>query len=193
MSSWFRKRQRNLRSTVSAPIGIMALVSVTILILAACAAGDQGAQGAKGPQGEVGAAGPQGGPGTQGPAGVSGSNGPNGKAGAKGPQGDPGSKATSSAPSVRLSPSPILAGGDYTLHGSGFTPGSSLTVTILENGKESSPPRISSPTSLTVNSNGAFTNVWSANPSSKPGYYTIFVSDASGKKASAPLGIVLTK
>lgn len=193
MSSWFRKKQRNLRSTASAPMSIVALMSVTILILAACATGDQGSQGAKGPQGDVGAAGPQGGPGSQGPAGVSGSDGPNGKTGAKGPQGDSGDKATSSAPSVKLSPSPILVGGDFTLHGSGFTPGSSVTVTILENGKESTPPRISSPTSLAVNSSGTFTNVWSARSNSKPGYYTIFVSDASGNKASAPLGIVLTK
>ena len=193
MSSWFRKRQRNLKSTVSAPISVVALVSVTILILAACASGNQGAQGAKGPHGDAGAAGPQGGPGAQGVAGVAGDTGLDGRAGPKGPKGDSGSKETSSAPSVKLSPSPILVGGNFTLHGSGFTPGSSLTVTIVEGGKESTPPRISSPKSLTVNSSGAFTNVWSANPSSKPGYYTIFVSDASGKKASAPLGVVLTK
>jgi len=164
-----------------------------MLVLAACATGSQGTQGAKGPQGDVGTAGLQGGPGSQGPAGVSGSDGLTGKTGTTGPKGELGNKATLSAPSVKLSASPILVGGNFTLHGSGFTPGSSVSITILESGKESTPPRISSPPSLAVNSNGAFTNVWSAKPNSKPGYYTIFASDTSGKKASAPLGIVLTK
>ena len=188
--SWRRPNEMGdgmKRSLTRRSISVLIVLSFVSLFVAACK-GDDGSVGSVGPKGDTGPAGSSGasgGPGPQGPQGDTGSRGPEGASGAQGPQGDP---AVATVASLTIGSSSVAVGEDFSLNGSGFTPGSAYTAMLLVSGQERSFIHVDSGP-LVINNSGAFDSKWRYASTTPAGVYTLIVTDEQGGAATAPFVI----
>ena len=189
--SWPKKRS----------VGILLLLSLVTLFLAAACQGSDGPSGPPGPKGDPGApglpgnAGLPGNPGDPGNPGSVGIPGPQGVTGSEGPAGG---LAPASAPSIVLIPVVIEGTGDaeFEVRGSGFTPGEPYEVWVVQDG-EIFVPANRGGGELEVNENGAFSSTWRGSTRRRgsglldsPGLVSIVARDINGLQAAAPLSVV---
>ncbi len=171
---------------------------VTLFLAAACQGtdGSQGPLGLKGNPGDPGLPGNPGVPGNAGDSGNPGQPGPQGPQGLQGPQGPTGDTATLVAPRIILDPTAIAGTGqtEFTVTGSGFTPGEAYTVQVLWDGEPFFP--VLRDGDVAVSENGTLSSTWRGGGRSRssdiliePGPYSIIVEDSSGVRASAPLRV----
>ena len=187
--SWPKKRS----------VGILLLLSLVALFLAAACQGSDGPTGPSGPKGDpgdpglpgnAGVAGNPGAPGNPGSAGIPGTQ---GTTGSQGPAGDP---VPATAPAILLFPGTIVDTGtaEFEVRGSGFTPGEPYEVWVDVGGEVFYPANRSGV--LEVNENGALSSTWQGETRRRrcclleePGLYTIVARDAQGNTAAAPLWV----
>jgi len=178
---------------------------VALFLAAACASpGAQGPAGPKGAPGDPGLPGNPGSAGLPGDPGNPGATGPQGPQGATGPQGPQGDPATSSASSLVIPATEVIAcsgkrcksGGKFEMRGAGFTPGSPVIIEVNIGGLTFFPVLSSDATDIYANDNGAFNGTWKAASGRRAetamavGTYTVIASDADGNQASAVLNVV---
>ena len=175
------------RSLTRRSLSVLIVLSFVSLFVAGCK-GDDGSIGSVGSKGDPGPAGPpgaSGGPGPQGSQGDTGSRGPEGARGSQGSQGDP---AVATVASLAIGSSSIAVGDDFSLNGSGFTPGSAYTAILLVGGQERSFIHVDSGP-LVINNDGAFDSKWRYASATPAGVYTLIVTDEQGSAATAPFVI----
>ncbi len=174
---------------------ILSLVLVALLALAACAgaAGPQGQPGEPGLSGNPGNPGLPGKPGAPGKPGLPGEPGAPGLPGIQGPAGPAGNDAPGlPGASVVVSPTTVVRGGNVTVTGAGFTPGS---IVLVEVDGLRGPAAIAlvsadlSPDEMVVNDNGAFQFELPTPSNSGDGLKTLRAVDAEGTVATTPLTV----
>ena len=175
------------RSLTRRSLSILIVLSFVSLFVAACQ-GDDGSIGSVGSKGDTGPAGAAGAVGGPGPQGSDGDAGARGSEGTSGPQGSQGDAAVTTVASLAVGSSSVAVGEDFSLNGSGFTPGSAYTVVLLVGGQERSLIHIDSGP-VVINSSGAFSSKWRYASTTSAGVYTLIVTDEQGDAATAPFVI----
>ena len=175
------------RSLTRRSLSILIVLSFVSLFVAACK-GDDGSIGSVGSKGDTGPSGPPGASGDPGPQGPQGDTGSRGTRGTSGPQGPQGDAAVATVASLTVGSSSVVVGEDFSLSGSGFTPGSAYTVMLLVGGQERSPIHVDSGP-VVINSSGAFDSKWRYASATPAGVYTLIVTDEQGDAATAPFVI----
>lgn len=204
MTRWFKRRS----------FGKLVISSLILLLAAAACEGSSGSGGPAGPKGDPGLPGNPGAAGLPGEPGNPGNPGPSGASGSAGPLGPKGDPAAATAASITLDPMtlalevgsvPGFAGlsyfwdtSDFSVYGSGFTPGGPYILKLIWAGNEFLLQQRDD-SELTVTDNGAFSSKWRYHLPLKDetklagGVYTILVQDGSGIKATAPLVVIEEK
>ena len=198
MTRWLRRRS----------LGQFLALCFIFLFAATACEGDTGPPGSPGAKGNPGLPGNPGAAGLAGAPGNPGNPGPPGFQGLTGPIGPKGADAPSTFASITLEPGTIALGegsvrgfagvsyfwetGEFSIYGSGFTPGEAYLVKVNKAGNEFTLQQRDD-SELVVSNNGAFIGTWryrlpqSDETKLPAGIYTISVSDGSGIKATAPL------
>ena len=196
-------------------LGKLVILSLIFLLAAAACEGDIGSGGPLGAKGDPGLPGNPGAAGLPGDPGNPGNPGPSGAQGSAGPSGPNGDPAAATAGSISLDPGTIalevgeeggFAGisyfwetGEFSILGSGFSPGEPYLVKLNIAGNEFGGLQKRDSSDLAVSENGTVFSTWryrlpQLDETKLPaGIYTIIVSDGKGVKATAPLVVIEVK
>jgi len=189
--------------------GKLVILSLIFLLAAAACQGSAGTGGTAGPKGDPGLPGNPGAPGLPGEPGNPGNSGPSGVQGPAGPSGPQGNPAVATVGSVVLNPGTVALEvgatggwsgmsyfwetGEFSVLGSGFTPGEPYLLKLNIAGEEFGGLQKRDSSDLIVSENGTVSSTWryrlpQSDATKLPaGIYTVIVLDGGGIKATAPL------
>ena len=196
-------------------LGRLVILSLIFLLAAAACEGDIGSGGSLGAKGDPGLPGNPGAAGLPGDPGNPGNPGPSGAQGSAGPPGPKGDLAAATVGSISLNPGTIALGvgsvsgfaglsyfwetGEFSILGSGFTPGEAFLVKLNIAGNEFGGLQKRDSNDLSVSENGTLFSTWryrlpqSDETKLPAGIYTVIVSDGKGVKATTPLAVIEVK